>query len=85
MSHRTSSTRNDYKRKISYDRPYLTISPSCFKSRTKTFFIQNKIIEKFPYLNTLMHRTNQKSFLLDIRNLLCYVKFIFPNSEIEEK
>ena len=85
MPHRTSSTRNDYERKINYDWSYLTISPSCIKSQTNTFFIQNKIIEKFPYLNTLMHRTSQKSFLFDIRNLLYYVKFIFPNSGIEEK
>ena len=32
---------------------YVTITFSCIKTRTKTFFIQNKIIENFPYLNTL--------------------------------
>ena len=64
---------------------YVTITFSCNKTRTKTFFIQNKIIENFPYLNTLIYPTDRRLFLFEIRNLLYYMKFIFPNSGIEEK
>ena len=33
----------------------------------------------------LIHPIDRRSFLLEIRNLLYYMKFIFPNSGIEEK
>ena len=42
----------------------VTITFSCIKTRTKTFFIQNKIIENFPFLNTLIYPTDRRPFFI---------------------